>query len=100
MKDLQLAIRETIKDHLRPLVIGEDGFVEAFRVERFGSPVTVDPRFNPGQMSFVRNRVLLFAVAGQLIAGESPQVVMLDFGLTAVEVSDVQSHLSWIQAFF
>lgn len=80
MKDLQLAIRETIKDHLRPLVIGEDGFVEAFRVERFGSPVTVDPRFNAGQMSFVRNRVPLFAVAGQLIAGESPQVALMRRG--------------------
>lgn len=100
MRDLQLAIRETIKDHLRPLVIGPDGFVEAFTVERFASPVTVDPRFNAGQMSFVRNRVPLFAVAGQLAAGESPQVVMLDFGLTATEVADVHSHLSWIQAFF
>lgn len=100
MKDLQLAIRETIKDHLRPLVIGEDGFVEAFKVERFASNVTVDPRFNAGQMSFVRNRVPLFAVAGQLLAGESPQVVMLDFGLTAAEVADVESHLTWIKAFF
>lgn len=99
MKDRQFAIHETIRDHLRPLVIGKDGFVEAFTVERFRSPVTVDPRFNAGQMSFVRNRVPLFAVAGQLMAGDMPQIVMLDFGLTAEEVSDVQSQLSWIQAF-
>lgn len=99
MRDLQLAIRETIRDHLRPLIIGKDGFVEAFKVDRFSSPVTVDPRFNAGQMSFVRNRVPLFAVAGQLLAGEHPQAVMLDYGLTPEEVTDVQANLRWLGVF-
>jgi uncharacterized protein (DUF433 family) len=99
MKDRQMAIRETVADHLRPLVIGDDGFVQAFTVERFAFPVTVDPRYNAGQMSFVRNRVPLFAIAGQLAAGEAVPLLMSDFGLTAEEVLDVQKHLEWIKKF-
>lgn len=99
MRDRQMAIRETIQDHLRPLVIGEDGFVEAFTVERFSSPVTVDPQFNAGQMSFVRTRVPVFAVAGPLMAGESVSLLMNDFALTQEEVLDVKHHLQWLTAF-
>jgi uncharacterized protein (DUF433 family) len=61
--------------------------------------VTVDPRYNAGQMSFVRNRVPLFAIAGQLAAGEAVPLLMSDFGLTAEEVLDVQKHLEWIKKF-
>lgn len=97
VKDRQGAIREVLADHLRPLVIGEDGFIEAFRVEQFAPfDVTVDPRFNAGRMSFVRNRVPLFAVAGALEAGEKLDDVASDYGLSRQEVSVVADRLEWL----
>lgn len=97
VKDKQGAIREVIADHLRPLVIGADGFVEAFRVEQFAPfDVTIDPRFNAGRMSFTRNRVPVFAVAGALDAEEKPDDVASDYGLTRAEVLAVRERLRWL----
>jgi uncharacterized protein (DUF433 family) len=97
LRDKQGAIREVIADHLRPLIIGPDGLVEAFRVEEFTtSEVTVDPRYNAGRISFVRNRVPVFAVAGALTAGESNDVVATDFGLDHAEIEQVRSLLDWL----
>lgn len=95
--DRQGAMREVIADHLRPLIIGPDGMVEAFRVEEFtASDVTIDPRYNAGRMSFTRNRVPVFAVAGALQAGEKPDDVASDYGLTRDEAADVARLLSWL----
>lgn len=47
-------------------------------------------------MSFRRNRIPLFAVAGLLSSGEQPAVVALEFGLAAAEVSLVVDHLAWL----
>jgi uncharacterized protein (DUF433 family) len=97
IRDGQGAWREVLDEHLRPLIIGEDGFVEAFRVEQFGaSEVTIDPRYNAGRMSFTRNRVPVFAVAGALTAGETADAVASDFGLEHAEVGDVIRLLDWL----
>ena len=100
LRDQQRAFSEVIREHLRPLVIGDDGFVEAFVVERFGPHrVTIDPRFNAGQMSFERNRVPLFAVAGALRAGESPRDAESDFALSPEEVAIVAQNVEWLAHF-
>lgn len=97
LRDRQGAWREVLNEHLRPLIIGPDGFVEAFRVEEFTqSEVTIDPRYNAGRMSFVRNRVPVFAVAGALSAGEDIDAVAIDYGLSRAEVEEVNSHLDWL----
>jgi uncharacterized protein (DUF433 family) len=100
LRDRQGAFVEVLRAHLQPLVIGSDGFVEAFRIERFVSgQVTIDPRYNAGQMSFTRNRVPLFAVAGALCAGERPTDAAKDFGLTDEEVADVVHNIQWLAHF-
>ncbi len=97
VRDRQGAIKEVLKDHLRPLILDSNGFVEAFRVEEFtSSMVTIDPRFNAGRMSFVRNRVPLFAVAGALKAGESVEDIADDFGLQEGEALEVERLLEWL----
>ena len=97
LKDGQGAWREVLREHLRPLIMGPDGFVEAFRVEQFtNSDVTIDPRFNAGRMSFTRNRVPVFTVAGALEAGEELGHVADDFGLTIEEANDVARLSGWL----
>lgn len=97
LRDRQVAIREVIERHLRPIEVGPDGIPEAFVVERFtSSRVTIDPRFNAGQMSFVRSRVPLFTVADALAAGDRIDEVAGDFGLSVEEVADVNEHRDWL----
>lgn len=97
LRDRQHAIQEVLRRHLRPLILADDGMVEAFRVEQFGdTDVTVDPRYNAGRMSFTRNRVPVFVVAGSLRAGEKPDAVAADFGLTREEVDQVDGLLDWL----
>jgi uncharacterized protein (DUF433 family) len=100
LRDRQGAFVEVLRAHLQPLVIGSDGFVEAFCIERFASgQVTIDPRYNAGQMSFTRNRVPLFAVAGALRAGERPNDAAKDFGLSEEEVAEVARNVEWLAHF-
>lgn len=99
LRDRQGAFVEVLRAHLQPLLIGSDGFVEAFAIERFKTQVTIDPRYNAGQMSFTRNRVPLFAVAGALRGGERPTDVASDFGLKDEEVADVAHNIEWLARF-
>lgn len=97
IRDGQSALQEVIAAHLRPLIIGTDGKVEAFHVEEFaGAKVTIDPRFNAGRMSFVRNRVPVFVVAGALAAGDSVDEVAIDYALTRDEVAEVARLSHWL----
>ena len=57
--------------------------------------VTIDPRFNAGRMTFVRNRVPVFAVLGSLAGGDSVDEVMQQYGLTLQEVAAVDEHREW-----
>lgn len=89
----QLAFVEVVEEHLRPLVFEDDDYPVAFRVKIPG--VTVDPRFNAGRMTFLRNRVPVFAVAGSLAGGDSVDEVMQQYGLTLQEVQAVAEHREW-----
>jgi uncharacterized protein (DUF433 family) len=97
LRDQQGVIREAIAAHLRPLIMGPDGFVEAFHVEQFtASKVTIDPRFNAGRMSFTHNRVPVFTVTGAIAAGEKLEDVASDFELTHAEVEEVVRLIDWL----
>lgn len=97
LRDRQGAWQEVLANHLRPLVIGPDGLVEAFRVLQFTSAdVTVDPRFNAGRMSFVDSRMPVFIIAGALEAGEKIERVADDFGLEPELVAEVDSLRGWL----
>jgi uncharacterized protein (DUF433 family) len=89
----QHAFVEVLENHLRPLVFEQDDYPVAFRVRIPG--VVIDPRFNAGRMTFVRNRVPVFAVLGSLRGGDSADEVMQQYGLTLQEVAAVDEHREW-----
>ena len=92
----QEAFRESVEQYLRPVVWAEDHYPEAFRVERIPG-VVIDPRFNAGRMSFERNRVPVFAVAGSLEAGEPLDEVADMYHLTQDEVGAVDEWRDWLE---
>lgn len=97
--DGQGALTEVFREHLRPLLPGDDGYVAQFHVRRFqSSQVVIDPTMNAGRMYFTRTGVPLFVVAGALRAGERPALIADDFGLTWDEVTEVESNLGWLEA--
>jgi hypothetical protein len=95
--DGQRPIKETIADHLREIDVWPDGYAGGYSPERLGPAIQIDARFSAGRMSFVRNRVPLFAVAGGLIAGDSPESVAADYGLNPDEIALVERNLDWLK---
>jgi uncharacterized protein (DUF433 family) len=95
LRENQQAFPEVLRDYLRPLVLDRDGFAEAFKVLRLPG-VVIDPRYSSGRMRFVRTGVPVFAVAGELAAGEDPGVVASGYGLTDDELRLVVDDLPWL----
>jgi len=93
VKTGQHAFVEVLENHLRPLVFEQDDYPVAYRVRIPG--VVIDPRFNAGRMTFVRNRVPVFAVIGSLEGGDSVDEVMQQYGLTLQEVAVADEHREW-----
>lgn len=89
----QHAFVEVLEDHLRPLVYEHDDYPVAFEVRIPG--VVIDPRFNAGRMTFVRNRVPVFAVLGSLDGGDSVDEVIQQYRVTIQEVAAVDQHREW-----
>ncbi|WP_152185607.1 DUF433 domain-containing protein [Segeticoccus rhizosphaerae] len=95
LRDQQTTIVEVFRDHLRPLVFLEDEFPIAYKVPQLPG-VEINPNFNAGRMSFRRNRVPVFAVAGSLLGGDSRDEVEEQYRLTADEVLSVERQLDWL----
>lgn len=93
VKTNQHAFVEVLEDHLKPLIFEHDDYPVAFGVRIPG--VVIDPRFNAGRMTFIRNRVPVFAVVGSLAGGDSVDEVMQQYGLTLQEVAAVDEHREW-----
>ncbi|HET7305019.1 MAG TPA: DUF433 domain-containing protein [Segeticoccus sp.] len=93
VKTKQQAFVEVLEDHLRPLIFEDDDYPVAYEVRIPG--VVIDPRFNAGRMTFVRNRIPVFAVLGSLQGGDSVEEVMQQYGLTLQEVAAVDEHREW-----
>ncbi|MBK6441448.1 MAG: DUF433 domain-containing protein [Candidatus Phosphoribacter baldrii] len=93
VKTSQHAFVEVLEDHLKPLIFEADDYPVAFEVRIPG--VAIDPRFNAGRMTYIRNRVPVFAILGSLAGGDSVDEVMQQYGLTLQEVAAVDEHREW-----
>lgn len=91
IRDRQGAFKEVLKGHLAPLMFGTDGYVERFIVSE-DPLIVVDPRYNGGRPSFADTLVPVFPVLGALEAGDSPEVVALDFNLDSSKVGFVNGQ--------
>ncbi|MGW9803241.1 hypothetical protein [Micrococcus sp. KRD077] len=93
VRDSQGAFAEVLERYTRRLVV-RDGRVQEYRPDRL--PIaSVNPAFNGGGLSLMSNRTPVSAVAGMLLAGETPQSVALDYDLDVSEVQAVERDLEW-----
>lgn len=84
-----------VDEWLEPFRLAPDGYVEAYLVQ--GMPgVEIDPRFSSGRMRFTRTGIPVFAIAGVLEAGDPPEMVAAEYGLTGDEVRLVHERLPWL----
>lgn len=91
----QGVLLQTVQQYLQPFTLAPDKFVQAFVVPDLMG-VEMDPRYASGRMRFTRTGVPLFAVTGLLEAGDPPEVVADEYGLTLDEVGLVREHLPWL----
>lgn len=100
VEDGQQPIEEVIEDYLSRVDLDTTEDPTAFRIPLVdGIELVMDPQFNAGRPSFERSRVAAFAVAGALEAGEPPEGVAMDFGLSREEVNAVDEHRAWLTRF-
>jgi uncharacterized protein (DUF433 family) len=96
-RDKQGALKEALEVRLRPLVIGDDGLVEAVRIEQFDPvEVTIDPHFNAGAMSFTRSRTPVFAVISAIDEGLSDAAIEDEFGVPAQGAGAARRLRDWL----
>jgi uncharacterized protein (DUF433 family) len=91
----QMAFFSVVEERLEPFSLDAEGLVFQYRVARIPG-VVIDPRFNGGRMMFETSAVPLFAVAGELRAGEPPEVVADDYGIAHDQVAAVLRNLDWL----
>lgn len=91
----QIAIRDSIEAHLRPIDFADDYYPLAFHVGMLPG-VVIDPLFNAGRMCFARNKVPLFAVTGSLLAGATSEEIISEYRLELDEVHLVERELPWL----
>jgi uncharacterized protein (DUF433 family) len=85
----QLVMREIVEDYLRYLIWAEDGYPRALELRHCQpSKVILDPYRAFGQPFFEGSRARVWDVANMLRAGEDPQVVADEHG---VSIDDVRT---------
>ncbi|HEY2578027.1 MAG TPA: DUF433 domain-containing protein [Streptosporangiaceae bacterium] len=85
----QLVMREIVEDYLRYIVWAEDGYPRALQLRHCQpSKVVIDPYRAFGQPIFEGSRARMWDVANMLKAGEDPQVVADEHG---VSIDDVRT---------
>lgn len=83
----QAVFSEVVEDYLRFVDFGDEGMVSSIRLPRFDrQSVSVTPTINGGQPTVTSRGVLVSSILGRLRAGESPEDVGDDFGISADEV--------------
>jgi uncharacterized protein (DUF433 family) len=88
--DGQAMLPTVVDDHLRLFEWDPDGYPQRLTLRsyaRHGADVVLDPRFGYGQPVFAATKTRVVDVLGQLAAGERPDDVAGDYGLTGVEVA-------------
>jgi len=85
----QLVMREIVEDYLRYVIWAEDGYPRALELRHCQpSKVVLDPYRAFGQPVFEGSRARVWDVANMLKAGEDPQVVADEHG---VSIDDVRT---------
>jgi uncharacterized protein (DUF433 family) len=85
----QLVMREIVEDYLRYITWADDGYPGALELRSCQpSKVTLDPYRSFGQPFFEGSRARVWDVANMLKAGEDPQVVADEHG---VSIDDVRT---------
>jgi uncharacterized protein (DUF433 family) len=85
----QLVMREIVEDYLRYIVWADDGYPRALQLRHCQpSKVVIDPYRAFGQPIFEGSRARMWDVANMLKAGEDPQVVADEHG---VSIDDVRT---------
>jgi uncharacterized protein (DUF433 family) len=83
----QLVMREIVEDYLRYVIRAEDGYPRALQLRHCEpSKVIMDPYRAFGQPVFEGSRARVADVAGMLSAGEDPQVVADEHGVSMDDV--------------
>lgn len=94
--DRQLAFESVVDDFLQQLITDDEGYVFRYQVLQLPD-VVIDPDFNAGRMMFENSGVPVFAVAGMLQAGELPEVVASEYGVTLEQVEAVAAaDAAWL----
>ena len=91
----QYVDKEVIKEGLKQLEYGRDGFTDAFFPKVRGEVQTtfaINPKVNFGKLSIVRLGVGAEAIGDRFDAGESVSDIARDFGATG---SEVEEALRW-----
>jgi uncharacterized protein (DUF433 family) len=87
----QKQFRETVRNELRLITYGSDGFAEYLRLPKYGSvPVTVDP-FVAGGLPLVRRGigVRVEDIVDRVEAGDTPEDVARSFRIPLEEVRQI-----------
>lgn len=93
LQDGQQPIEDVIQDYLSRVVLDEQADPTAFRIPLDSDiELVMDPLFNAGRPSLERTRTPAFAVLGALEAGERPDLIAQDYGITSEEVAAIERH--------
>lgn len=98
VSDGQFAFMEVLKGHLRPLILGSDGFVTGFRLEDVPG-LMIDPEYNGGRACFEKNKMPAFPIVDGLRAGETRDSLAKEYALTLTEVTDIERNIDWLEKF-
>ncbi|GES03729.1 hypothetical protein Acor_57950 [Acrocarpospora corrugata] len=83
----QTVIREIVADYLQYVVRDQNGFPAMLRLDRcLPSDVIVDPQKHFGQPYFAGTGTRVAEAAAMLKAGEEPEVIADELGITAADV--------------
>jgi uncharacterized protein (DUF433 family) len=88
--DGQAVLPTVVDDHVRYFEWDHDGYPQRLTLRsyaRAGAEVILDPRFGYGQPVFARTKVRVVDVLRLVAAGEAPEDVAGDYGLSFVELS-------------
>jgi uncharacterized protein (DUF433 family) len=90
--DRQMPIRRVINDYLQYIAWDDDGFAKRLTLKKYDpniARVVIDPQFGWGTPVVESARVTVDAIVGMWKAGESPDVVADEYGLTREQVEAI-----------
>jgi uncharacterized protein (DUF433 family) len=80
---------EIVRDYLKRITYGADGWAERLRLPAYRAEVTVDPRQAFGQPMVVHGGARVEDLVDRFQAGDGFRELAIDFGVPLAEVEDV-----------